>query len=504
MKRVRQAGPAQRGNALAPILIILGALAVSGLLFYFFTLKKIEDNRKSADTEKSAATSTPAEVAVAPENKKETPTQGDNSTSKSSAKSATTEAAHPKAPPTMVFRKPVDLARELTRALAEGDVTGAAKMISPDETAKQDAARRVLEKVFGELGYKPGTPEQAQMIGQVENMIRVTVPLAPRSSGESPSRIMLDLERDPRRGWKVSQIHLPKELESALAALPQSAPADAAAAASGAPAPPSIATPAGAGRMMDKSLFVVDRSPDALVFASDFVDSLLKLDYVGARRFVDQDKIPPVKLAALCIVFEEGKYRLADDRALVATVATDTTSWVITRVISALTNNSTEFGLEMEKTGDEWRVGGLNLSKLLSDNAKVTSAGEVPYSPLVMNPKGGESIALFFELNQAELHPRAKKQLDVVVSILKASPQKKLRIGGYTDALGSDAYNLNLSQRRAEAVKQYFLASGVPPAQVETTGFGKSLPLSPNVHPDGTDNPEGRSRNRRAEILLDF
>src|SRR5262249_44032865 len=152
-----------------------------------------------------------------------------------------------------------------------------------------------------------------------------------------------------------------------------------------------------------------------LVFASDFVTALLQLDYVGARRFVDQDKIPPVKLAALCIVFEEGKYRLADDRALVATVATDTTSWVIIRVSSGLNNSSTEFGLEMEKSGDEWRVGGLNLSKLLSDNAKASSAGDVPYSPLVMNPKGGESIALFFELNQADLHPRAKKQLDVVV-----------------------------------------------------------------------------------------
>lgn len=500
MIRIRQTDTAQRGNALAPILIILGALALSGLVFYFFTLRKMENNRQAAESPSDAPPAA-TEVATAPQ--KETPERGEAPKSPGPAKPGIPPTTPPKGEPSMVYRKPVELAQQLARVLAGGDLAGAAKLIASGDPAKQDAARQVLDKVFGELGYKPGSPELAQMIGQVENLIRVTVPLAPGSPGNAPSRIMLDLERDPRGGWKVAQVHLPRELESALAALPPSGPTTASAA-PGAPALPSIATPAGAGRAMTRTFFVVDRHPDALVFASDFVTALLQLDYVGARRFVDQDKIPPVKLAALCIVFEEGKYHLADDRALVATVATDTTSWVITRVSSAVTNNSTEFGLEMEKNGEEWRVGGLNLSKLLSDNAKTSSVGEVPYSPLVMNPKGGESIALFFELNQADLHPRAKKQLDVVVSILKASPQKKLRIGGYTDALGSDSYNLNLSQRRAEAVKQYFLGSGVPPAQVETTGFGKALPLSPNVNPDGSDNPEGRSRNRRAEILLDF
>ncbi len=102
------------------------------------------------------------------------------------------------------------------------------------------------------------------------------------------------------------------------------------------------------------------------------------------------------------------------------------------------------------------------------------------------------------------LHPRAQAQLNIVASILKASPSKNLKIGGHTDAKGSDQYNVALSQRRAAAVKQYFLDQGVPPLQVETVGFGKALPLSPNANPDGSDNPEGRSRNRRAEILLDF
>jgi outer membrane protein OmpA-like peptidoglycan-associated protein len=216
------------------------------------------------------------------------------------------------------------------------------------------------------------------------------------------------------------------------------------------------------------------------------------------------EKVSPVKLAALCIVFEDGKYRLSDNKPLVATVSTDNTSWVITRVWSESQKQQTEFGLEMEKQGAEWRITGVNLSKLLSDNAKATSADGVPYTPLVQSPKGGDSIALFFEFDQAELHPRAQKQLDIIVGLLKASPTKKLTISGFTDARGSDQYNVGLSARRAVAVKEYLLGHGVPVSQVETSAFGKSLPLSPNVNPDGTDNPEGRSRNRRAEILLDF
>ncbi len=501
MIHARPASRTPRGNALAPVLLIVGALAISTLVFFFFTRGMIANSRNPGDTATSGQSAAGGQVATSPE-KDAAPASGTPSTP--AGIGGNPPAATPAAPAPPAFVKPVDLARQLAGVLSTGDLTAAAKMLAPHDTAQQGAALGVLEKIFQDLGYKPGAPVDAQMIGQIENMIRVAVPLAPPSPGAPPSRIMLDLERDPRLGWKVTQMRLPKELEAALAALPPSQTPVALPAATAAPSLPSIATPAGSGQPMAKPFLVVDRNPDALAFASDFVTSLLKLDYLGARKFVDPDKIPPVKLAALCIVFEEGKYRLADDRALVATVATDTTSWVIIRVNSGVLQQDTEFGLEMERAGDDWRVGGLNLSKLLSDNARSTSVGDIPYSPLVMNPRGGESIALFFELNQAELHPRAQKQLDIVVSILKSSPQKKLRIGGYTDALGSDDYNLNLSRLRAEAVKQYFISHGVPVAQVETTGFGKSLPLSPNLKPDGSDNPEGRSRNRRAEILLDF
>jgi outer membrane protein OmpA-like peptidoglycan-associated protein len=296
-------------------------------------------------------------------------------------------------------------------------------------------------------------------------------------------------------GWKIGTLHLPKELESAIAAAPMPSAAPTVNPEGGAPLPPGGPRPL---------IVVQSGGPDALNLASDFVKALLKLDYDTASKYVDEEKVPAVKLAGLCIVFEDGKYKLQENKPLVATLATIDTSWIIAKVESALRKEQTEFGIEMEKRNGNWQIIGLNLSRLLADNARSSSAVGVPYTPLVQTPKGGECIALYYEYDSAMLHPRAQAQLKIVASVLKESPAKKLKITGHTDALGSDDYNIALSQRRAEAVKKFFLEQGVPVGQIETTGFGKAVPLSPNLKPDGSDNPEGRSHNRRAEILLDF
>jgi outer membrane protein OmpA-like peptidoglycan-associated protein len=348
-----------------------------------------------------------------------------------------------------------------------------------------------------ELGYKPMQPDLIQTIGQVGPAVRLGIPLIKIDGSAGQIRLQIDVQKDPDMGWKVGTVRLPKELEAVMAAVapPASAP-PMVNPQGGAPLPPSA--PA------TKPLFILETRPDAIAFASDFVDHLLKLDYDAVNSLVDNERVPPMKVAGLCIVFEDGKYKLASSKPLVATVATENTSWIIAKVHSDILKEETEFGLELEKKADGWKVIGLNLSKLLADNARSSAAAGVPYTPLVQNPKGGESIALYYEYDSDILHPRAQTQLKIIASILKSSPTRKIKIGGHTDALGADTYNLALSKKRAEAVKQFFLDEGVPVAQVETIGFGKANPLSPNVKADGTDNPEGRSRNRRAEILLDF
>jgi outer membrane protein OmpA-like peptidoglycan-associated protein len=87
---------------------------------------------------------------------------------------------------------------------------------------------------------------------------------------------------------------------------------------------------------------------------------------------------------------------------------------------------------------------------------------------------------------------------------LKSDAARKLQISGHTDALGAEDYNKDLSRRRAEVVTSTLKSLGVNATQIVETGMGASLPLDPNRRQDGTDNPEGRSRNRRTEIYLDF
>lgn len=255
-----------------------------------------------------------------------------------------------------------------------------------------------------------------------------------------------------------------------------------------------------------KPLFTVEDGTDALTFASDFVRHLLKHDFNAARAFVDDKKVPVERLLGLCIVFEEGQYSLNPAKPLIVTIANPEVSWVIAQVQSESLQQNTEFGVELKRadTAQPWKIVGLNLSDILGSFAKSASKLGVPYTPIVKNPKGGESLALYFEYDRAELHPRALKQLEVIAALMKADPSKKLRIAGHTDEKGEDDYNIRLSRGRAESVKKQLAVLGVPAGQVETTGLGKAQPLSPNKKSDGTDDPEGRSHNRRAEIYLDF
>ena len=99
---------------------------------------------------------------------------------------------------------------------------------------------------------------------------------------------------------------------------------------------------------------------------------------------------------------------------------------------------------------------------------------------------------------------RTRRQLAIVSDILKQSPTRKLRINGHADAKGSDDYNAQLSEKRASSVRDTLISQGVTPTQIITEAFGETRPRNPNFNPDGTDNTSNQSRNRRAEVYLDF
>jgi outer membrane protein OmpA-like peptidoglycan-associated protein len=109
-----------------------------------------------------------------------------------------------------------------------------------------------------------------------------------------------------------------------------------------------------------------------------------------------------------------------------------------------------------------------------------------------------------FEFDKAALTPDAEETLKALTPLLAKAGPHPATVEGHTDAKGSDAYNQPLSEKRAQAVKEWLVAQGSLPASTPTKGWGKRQPVAPNAKPDGSDDPAGRQKNRRVEVVLDL
>lgn len=104
---------------------------------------------------------------------------------------------------------------------------------------------------------------------------------------------------------------------------------------------------------------------------------------------------------------------------------------------------------------------------------KAAAVAAAPAAPVVTHEKVTLSAKVLFAFDKANLRPEAKTVLDPLVDRLKNDQNLKgVSVNGYTDFMGSDKYNLALSQRRADAVKNYFVAGGVPADKVTAVGHG--------------------------------
>ncbi|WP_119459964.1 OmpA family protein [Rhodospirillaceae bacterium SYSU D60014] len=101
-----------------------------------------------------------------------------------------------------------------------------------------------------------------------------------------------------------------------------------------------------------------------------------------------------------------------------------------------------------------------------------------------------------FRTDSAELAPGAQSTIDQLATFLNDHPEQKVRIEGYTDSTGSDAYNLALSEQRAEAVRTALVIHGVDPSRIETQGLGEISPVAVN------STSQGRQMNRRVEVVI--
>lgn len=120
---------------------------------------------------------------------------------------------------------------------------------------------------------------------------------------------------------------------------------------------------------------------------------------------------------------------------------------------------------------------------------------EVPLEKL----RVGNSLVLnnvFFDTDSDVLKAQSKTELDRLVALLVHNSGMQVEIGGHTDAIGSEEKNLNLSQRRAQAVVNYIVENGISADRLTSAGYGESKPVASN------DNEEGRALNRRTEVRI--
>ena len=103
---------------------------------------------------------------------------------------------------------------------------------------------------------------------------------------------------------------------------------------------------------------------------------------------------------------------------------------------------------------------------------------------------------VLFAFNKADLSAQAAPRLDKLANFLKQFPDRKLLIEGYTDSVGGDRYNQDLSDRRAQAVRDALVQRGVDSSRITARGYGKAHPVADNA------SPEGRAMNRRVEIVI--
>ena len=101
---------------------------------------------------------------------------------------------------------------------------------------------------------------------------------------------------------------------------------------------------------------------------------------------------------------------------------------------------------------------------------------------------------VLFDINSAKVKPEAYPMLNEAVLIMKKNPDLKVEVDGYADSTGAAAYNMTLSEKRAEAVKKFFVDQGIDPDRLTTKGFGSTKPAASNK------TKEGRAQNRRVEL----
>ncbi len=149
-------------------------------------------------------------------------------------------------------------------------------------------------------------------------------------------------------------------------------------------------------------------------------------------------------------------------------------------------------GCELDSDGDGLVDG---VDKCPTVYAKTADGCPPPPAPAAAAPKKLVLEGVNFDNDQATLRPEAMATLDQMAATLKEWGNVKVEVAGHTDARASDDYNMKLSERRANAVRDYLVSKGVAADRLTAKGYGESQPVADN------ETEEGRYKNRRVELI---
>ena len=137
-------------------------------------------------------------------------------------------------------------------------------------------------------------------------------------------------------------------------------------------------------------------------------------------------------------------------------------------------------------------------------NIRNSKTIEIEETPVIVMPDQPLVIKnIYYPFDKATLTEDAKATIDTtLLTLLQDMPNIIVEISSHTDSVGNPQYNLKLSQKRAESVVRYLVNKGIEEERMVARGYGDQKPLAPNTFPDGTDNPEGREKNRRTEFII--
>ena len=111
---------------------------------------------------------------------------------------------------------------------------------------------------------------------------------------------------------------------------------------------------------------------------------------------------------------------------------------------------------------------------------------------------------VLFRFGSAKLTAPGYGEVQDIADVLNGKARNRsIAVEGHTDSIGSEAFNQQLSERRAETVASALEIAGVSSARITTRGFGERYPVAPNTTAAGADNPSGRAKNRRVEVVIE-